>query len=324
MRAFRKVAAISAAVLILAVPTVVWAERQNIYDTWRLHNYVAAADVSKLADQTTMSDYSRKLFYVMHAELNDKSTFNAHCRENEQTIVLGCHVSGQGIYLLKVDDTRLNGVEQVTAAHEMLHEAYERLGNSEREHIDSLVTSTYTKLNDDRLNKTIALYRQQNPSVVPNELHSILGTEYPNLPPELETYYGRYFKNRLAVVGYSQQYEDVFNQRRSAVTQYDGQLSSLKGQIDTLQAKLSQQETDLNTRRSQLDSLSSSGQRAQYNAAVPGFNSEVNAYNSGIEQLHSLVTQYNQIVAERNAIASEEAQLVQAIDSRDQQPQSQK
>jgi len=323
MKAFRKVATVLGVLLVVAIPTTVWAERQNIYDSWRLHGFSASPPISHLADQDTMTDYSRKLFYVMHAELDSKSQFNDHCRENEQTIVLGCHVSGQGIYLLKVDDTRLNGVEQVTAAHEMLHEAYERLSSGERAHIDKLVVDTYQRLNDDRLNKTIALYRQQDPSVVPNELHSILGTEYPNLPTELENYYTRYFKSRQAVVGYSQQYEAVFDERRDAVNQYDAQLSSLKTQIDGLQAQLTQQETDLDVKRKQLDGLSASGNKAAYNAAVPGFNSEVQTYNAGIDQLHTLVAQYNQIVASRNAIASEEEQLVQAIDSREQ-PQTQK
>jgi hypothetical protein len=316
MRFPKKLLGFVVGVALLASPIVAYAERQNIYDTWRLHGYAAPADVSKLANQTSMTDYSRKLFYVMHPELEDKNTFNSHCRNNEQTIVLGCHVSRTGIFLLKVDDARLDGVEQVTAAHEMLHEAHERLSPSEQQQIDRLVTDTASKLNDERLNKTIALYKQQDPSSVPNELHSILGTEYRNLPPELENYYARYFKDRQAVVTYSEQYEDVFEQRRNAVIQYDAQLASLRNQIDSLQASLSEQQTALNSKRAELDSLSRQHKTEEYNAQVPTFNQQVQAYNSGIEQLKGLVTNFNKIVADRNAIASEEAQLVEAIDSR--------
>ena len=319
MRLTRKFLAVLAVVLVLAVPVTSWAERQNIYDYWRLRNYVAPAEVSSIADQTTMTDYSRKIFYVMHPELDDKKTFNTHCRKNEQTIVLGCHVSGTGIYLLRVDDQRLTGVEQVTAAHEMLHEAYERLSGSERKRIDKLVTDAFQKLNDDRLNKTIELYRKQDASQVPNELHSILGTEYRNLSPELENYYAKYFKDRQAVVGFSEQYEDVFEQRRNAVNQYDAQLTSLRSQIESLQASLAKQQADLNTRRAQLDALSRANKTNEYNAQVPSFNDQVHTYNNGVEQLRSLVDQYNKIVAARNAIASEEAQLVEAIDSRVEQ-----
>jgi hypothetical protein len=317
MRAFRKLLAVVAAVLIVSIPVTAWTQRQNIYDAWRLHTFNAPADIAQLATQDTMNAYGQKLFYVMHPQLDDKQTFNTHCRDDEQTIVLGCHISRDGIYLLRVDDQRLTGVEQVTAAHEMLHEAYERLGITEKQHINELLQQTFAASTDERLKQTIEEYRSKDPSVVPNELHSILGTEMRNLPAELENYYKRYFDNRLQIVTYSEQYEEVFTDRHNAVTQYDAQLASLKTQIDALKTQLSGQQSDLSNRRSQMDRWRSSGQVEQYNAAVPGFNQEVQSYNGNIDSLRSYIDQYNTIVEKRNAIASEEQSLVQSIDSRE-------
>jgi DNA repair exonuclease SbcCD ATPase subunit len=316
MRNYRKAISILAVILLLAAPVYVWAERQDIYDFWRLRNYQAPAEIAQLADQTSMTDYARKIFYVMHPALSQKEEFNDHCRKNEQTIVLGCHVSADGIYLLKVDDPRLTGVLQVTAAHEMLHEAYDRLNARQRADIDKMVDEAYSKINEERLNKTVELYRQQDATVVPNELHAILGTEYRNLTPELEEYYTKYFNDRTAVVTFSEQYEDVFEQRRNAVNQYDAQLSALRSQIDSMQAGLAGQQDDLDARRAQLDSLLRAGRTNEYNASVPGFNEAVRAYNESVAELRALVTQFNEIVEARNAIASEEAELVEAIDSR--------
>ncbi|HXE10230.1 MAG TPA: hypothetical protein VN554_02280, partial [Verrucomicrobiae bacterium] len=126
--------------LIAAVVVLVWLaclgmaalERQNIYDWVKLQGYQAPADIAALAQQDTMTAYGRKIFYVNHPQLDDKSNFAGKCPNNggEQTIVLGCYRPGEsGIFLLNVSDPRLNGVEQVTAAHEMLHGAYERLSD---------------------------------------------------------------------------------------------------------------------------------------------------------------------------------------------------
>jgi hypothetical protein len=113
-------------VLWLALLGATAYNRQNIIDWWRLWNYQAPAAIAQLATQDTMTAYARRIFYVNNAALDSKTVFSKQCPNNggEQTIVLGCYHSNQaGIFLLGVTDPRLNGVEQVTAAHEMLHVA---------------------------------------------------------------------------------------------------------------------------------------------------------------------------------------------------------
>src|SRR5690348_17199642 len=106
----------------------------TVSDWLRLRNYQPDASVLTIADATSMTDRARHMFFINHPALQDKAAFHQSCPQyDEQTIVIGCYESGQrGIFVLKVDDQRLNGVEEVTAAHEMLHAAYERLSNSEQ------------------------------------------------------------------------------------------------------------------------------------------------------------------------------------------------
>lgn len=297
--------------------------RQEISDWLRLRGYTPPAEVAALADRTTMVDSSRRLFYVHHPLIADKSTFNEHCRENEQTIVLGCFVSREGIYLLDVTDERLSGVEEVTAAHELLHAAYERLSESERRNIDSLLHAAYGNVTNPRVRETVELYTQQDASVVPNELHSILGTEVRDLPAELETYYRRYFSDRLKIVGYSDQYEQAFTERRDQIKAFDAQLASLKAQIEGLQSDLQARDAELKSQRARMNDLRNSGQTAAYNAEVPSYNAKVNRFNRDIDTLTDLIATYNDIVLQRNAVASEEAELVEAIDSREVVPEQQ-
>ncbi|MBA2279336.1 hypothetical protein H0V99_02770 [Candidatus Saccharibacteria bacterium] len=293
---------------------------QSISDWWRLRGYIPPEVVAQLATSTTMLDSSRNLFYVNRPVLANKQSFNEYCRNNERTIVLGCYIQQDGIYLLDVTDDRLKGVEEVTAAHELLHAAYDRLSTKEREKVDRMTGSAYQAMGDERIKSTIELYRSQDPSIVPNELHSILGTEVRNLSLELEDYYRQYFADRLQVVGFSEQYEQAFTERRNQIIAFDSQLATLKQQIDSLKLSLEQTDSELRSQRSKMNSLRSSGQTEAYNAEVPSYNSKVNRYNRDIDTLSGLVLKYNEVVQKRNAIASEEAELVEAIDSREVVP----
>ena len=101
--------------------------RQAVVDWWRLSQYKPSAAVKQLADNDTMIGRGRDLFYISDPQIQDSAAFNKACKnEGEKTIVLGCYKL-QDIYLYNVTDARFNGVKEVTAAHEMLHAAYERL-----------------------------------------------------------------------------------------------------------------------------------------------------------------------------------------------------
>ena len=304
--------------LLVLVASGLFLKRNVFVDWYKLRGYNPPVEVVELADKTTLLENWRRLFYVNRPEVAEPAAFNTHCRENEFTIVLGCYISGQnGIYLLNVTDERLEGIKEVTAAHEFLHAAYERLGRSERDRIDALLTQTYVNLKNTRIRDTIELYRKKDPGVVTNELHSILGTEVRELPAGLNEYYRRYFSDRLKIVAYSEQYEQAFVERRDAVREYAGQLAALKPEIDALGKSLKQTEDELKAQKSQMESLRSSGKTNEYNAVVPVYNAKANQYNRDFDRLNELIVRYNELVQRHNSIVAEEAELIDAIDSRD-------
>lgn len=309
---------------LLIVLAGIFLFRHNISDWYKLRGYTPPSEIVEVADQITLKNEWRRLFYVNHPEIADKNTFNEHCRKNEFTIVLGCYLSGQsGIFLLEVDDERLEGVVQVTAAHELLHAAYERLGSKEKSRIDTLLTQTFVNIKDKRIRETIESYRESDPTIVTNELHSILGSEVRTLPDELEQYYSRYFTDRKKVVSFSEQYEAAFIERRNKVREYDQELSELRVSIDSLSAQLTQTNSELQSQRSEMNQLRSSGKTSQYNAQVPSYNAKVSGYNRDVDRLQGMVSKYNQIVEIRNQLAAEEHELVEAIDSREVVPEEQ-
>lgn len=304
----------------LAALGLIFVNRQGIFDWWQLRNYDPPVKVSALATQTTLTDSSRRVFYVNKPAIEDKSSFNKSCPSGsrEQTIVLGCyHSNQQGIFLLDVTDPRLNGVEQVTAAHELLHAEYDRLDSAEKDSVNAMLMDYYEHgLTDERVKNTIDAYKKSEPDDVVNEMHSIFGTEIDSLPADLEQYYKRYFQNRAQVVAYANKYQAEFSSREDAIDNYDRQLESLKNEINNLQDSLDQKQSSIDSERQRLVELRNSSSFNEYNAGVPIYNNMVNSYNAQVQALRGLIVRYNQLVSSRNAIALEEGELVNALDSK--------
>ena len=291
--------------------------RHNILDWWKLQHYNPPVTVAALVTQDAMTPYGRKVFYVNQPQIDNKAVFAKNCPNNggEQTIVLGCYHGGQsGIFLLEVNEPRLNGVIQVTAAHEMLHGVYERLSSTERKKVDAMLVNYYNNdLHDQRLLKTIAAYKKSEPKDVINEMHSIFGTEVANLPSDLEVYYKRYFNNRAQVAAYAAQYQAEFTNREVIVAQYDTQLSYLKTQIENGKNDLQVKQGEIDTLQAQLLAQKNSGVTSAYNAGVPAYNNLVNSYNTEVQNVRDWVGEYNQLVEKRNAVALEEDRLVKEL-----------
>lgn len=289
--------------------------RQEILDYLALRNYTPSQRVVQVANDTTMRDETRRVFYVNHPELNDKTQFRQNCPSTVHSIVLGCYVENRGIFLLDVTDQRLNGVIQVTAAHEVLHAEYDRLSSAERENVDKMTAAFFSQLSNERIKSTIERYRSKDASTVPGELHSILGTEVRELSPELEAYYSQYFSDRSKIVSYSEGYEQTFVDLSSQVEKYDTQLDSLKETIESNRVEIQGQGNDIERQKKHLDDLLSSGQTEEYNSSVESFNTAVNNYNRLLQITKSLIAEYNELVESRNNIATTEQELAEAINS---------
>lgn len=295
-------------------------QRRAISDWLELYGYTPPSAIAQLADETTMTAPARHLFYLNKPLIASKSTFAGYCKQQEQAIVLGCYHSGEhGIYLLKIaNDSELHGVMQVTAAHEMLHAAYDRLPTAEKSTIDSELEHFYTNgLHDAAIKAEINAYRKSEPGQLDNEMHSIFATEVSTLPPGLETYYRHYFSDRQAVVKQAEAYQAAFRSRQAAIKRYDAELSQLKATIDQEEATLRGEASALDTQRQQLDQERQGGNVARYNAAVRAYNGQVATYNILLGQLKAHITRYNDIVKTRNQLANEEQALVKQLNGAD-------
>ncbi len=294
--------------------------RQEVVDWWQLRSYKPTSDIVALADDTTMTARGRDMFYVSEPKVEDSQAFNLACMDvGKEGSVLGCYTPTRRIHIYNVTDNRLPHVKEVTAAHEMLHAAYDRLDTTTKAKVDLLVQAEADKLtNDTGLRALVKIYIKSEPGELANELHSIIGTEYGNLSPELETYYKQYFTDRAKVVSLAKDYKALFAASKARIVAYDAQLADLKQQIVAMEADLTQRRAELNSENTRLNQLRQTD-TTSYNQQVPAYNAKVREFNDLARDYNILVNQFNSLIVLRNKEAAAQNDLSHSLDSKYQQ-----
>jgi hypothetical protein len=290
------------------------------FEDWRkLATYQPPPEIAKLATTTTMTDTARRLFYVNQPTIESRKLSLNLCKSSEHTIVLGCYVVSKGIFLQAVTDARLQGVMEVTAAHEMLHVAYQRMSLFEQTQLNKELQAVLKQIQNPRILKLVETYNDQDPRSVNNELHSILGTEVQSLSPELEKHYRQYFTNRSAIVALSEHYEGVFTALRDKAKTLSQQLATRKLTLEQLVAQVKQEAQAVESERSNLQTSIVANPNRDYNFRISSFNDRVRSYNHLVSQLKEQTATYNQLVNEHNSLALEEKSLVESLENKSAQ-----
>lgn len=313
---------IGLALVVLFSVLAIWlvANRQYVIDQIAVWQYHPSAAVAALAARTDMTKQARFDFYASQPAIESAADFNKSCASVEQsTAILGCY-SADRIYIYNVTDTRLDGIKETTAAHEMLHAAYARLTSSERQHVNALVEAEYQKLKNDKdFSQRMAFYARTEPGERDNELHSIIGTEVPTISPELEAYYKQYFTNRQAVVGLHEAYNSLFTELSAKKATLEAQLTALSSKIDSessqYNADVAQLNTDIETfnDKAQHNGFQSqsefSNERASLVNRIAALSNERAAISNDVSTYQDLYEQYQ-------AVAGQSDTLNRSIDSK--------
>ena len=246
-------AAINLCIIVCVVAAAIL-NRQYIIDKYNAWEFKPSPEIAQIANDVGLNENGRFYYFASRPELDFAKEFNGECRSREQgNAILGCY-KNQRIYIYNVNDERLNGLKEVTAAHEMLHAAYERLPESDKKAVNTLLEKEYRKNSDTEFSKRMDYYKRNQPGEEYNELHSIIGTEFADISPQLEDYYKRYFNNRSQVVALHSKYSDKFKELKQGS-------ASLRKELENL-------------------SISINNASLKYNKDISNLNSEINAFNS--------------------------------------------
>lgn len=305
--------------LLITAAAYIFLNRQQVMDQLTVWHYQPTSEVVTLANQTGMNERGKFLYYASQPVIESTQKFNQECdRLENSTSILGCY-SGNRIYVYDVTDPRLDGIRQVTAVHETLHAAYQRLNDTEKAKVDGLLEAEYTKLESDPDFKgRMAFYARTEPGERDNELHSVIGTEIASVSPALESYYKQYFTNRQMVTTLAAQYKSVFTKLTDQATKIGTQLTALNDAIQARSAAYNNNAEQLNADIATFNSRAESSgfssqsefnsQRASLVARGIDLGTERTNINNDINQYNMLLTQYNSIVASSK-------QLYNSIDS---------
>ena len=281
---------------------------------------MASVDVAKLVEGMNLTVGAKELFFRTNPEIvSDKSQFNKSCTDHQEpnrkvATTLGCYQEkNHSIFVYKISDHRLDGTMTVTAAHELLHAEYEKLGAGRRGKINILLAETFKHLADQDIRQRIGLYPEAQRL---SEAHSILGTEVGNLPKDLETYYATYFLHRRGISQISERLKLESKKRAAEIDKYDSQLNKLKLKFENLRDEISKQERTIQDEKDDLDRLKDVGRIDEYNRLARSSNKRIADYNSEVHRAEKILNQFKELLAKRNSIAVETQEMAKALDSR--------
>jgi hypothetical protein len=296
-------------VLLSAAAWLLIAYRQPVLDRIRAAQFEPTAAVKALASDLKLTDSGSLYFEASQPQVEAQQAFNDGCGQQHETNnpILGCYVRQQ-IYIYDVTNSKLRGIEQTTAAHELLHAVYERMGVDEKRQLNAELEQAYQKLKTPELSARMEYYKKTEPGERLNELHSILGTEFSHLGPVLENHYAQYFTDRASLVGYYRDYHSVF----ASVT---SKLKSLAAKINALVTSINRRIAAYNADVAALNRDSAAYSRRQFTSqaeadseyqALTSRQGSLDATRAGIEQdiaySNTLRSLYNRLVKENDEL----------------------
>jgi len=315
---------IAGAVVVLLVAAVVavapWdAQRRQAYaDQWVVWTEPPAARIESLAEELTLTETGRRIFFASRPRIDTASDFQEHC-PLEGGVVLGCYGGGT-IYVFDVTDERLAGTVQATAAHELLHAVYERMSPADRARIDALVARVVAQLPEDDPNvATVAGYAESQRA---DEWHSRIGTGYADLPRELADHYAQIFADRSRVLAFEEartaQLDEYSARIEQLSAELDAGLTDLQQRSAAYDAAIAQLDADIddfNRRAATTGAFASQEEFQQERSALLArqdaleadrvqLNADVDAYNAKLEELKSLDAQRAELYSQLDSKAA--------------------
>lgn len=222
----------------------------KIQDFFQGNAYQPSAEMARIRNDLQLTDKGKFIFNSAQPKLSESDEFNKYCRsDSPEAAILGCYTMNN-IYVYNITDAELDGIRELTTAHELLHAVWARMSDEEKTALVEPLTRTF-EANQDFMAEEINNY---DISQKQEELYVRAGTEVANLPADLERHYAEIFKNQDAVVAFYDKYIGVFR--------------TLTAELDSLKAELDQINTVVTAKTAEYEQRSS-----QLNAEVTSFNS---------------------------------------------------
>lgn len=304
--------------LFIVVASILFLNRQAALDQLTVWAYEPSSAIATIEQNVNFTDKGKFIFYATKPSLETQDAFNKKCpRQEAGSPILGCYTNADQIYIYDLTNEQLDGMEEVTAAHEMLHAVWFRTSKAEQDTLKTELEKAYQKLNDEELTTRMEYYQRTEPGEYINELHSILGTEVASLGEPLESYYAQFF-DRTTVLKLHDQYNGVYKALYARADELYAQMEVLSSSIQT---RMSEYETAVSRYSADVDSFNGRADgggfttMSQFNAERAALIARASTLDTARQSINTDIETYNTYYAEYEDIAKQIEVLNESIDS---------
>ena len=309
--------ALSVLMLIVA-GVLVWAmlNRQWLEDWWRGKDYQPVGEMLQIRDSLGLTDRGDFLFKASMPKLAESDEFNAMCRtvEDEEIAVLGCYTD-KNIYVYDIDSAELDGIKELTTAHELLHAVWDRMNEGERKDLASVLKQVYDSAGEN-LREELMTYDESQRQ---EELFVRAGTEIMNVPTELEKIYAEVFKDQDAVVAFYNKYIAVFRAMEAEMDALEGEMNTTSVEIESVSGEYERRMGQLNADVANFNACAEVAGCFKTNEEFYARRGELLAQqgelNAMYDRINQLIDKYNELVSKYNADVTKTNKLNQIMNS---------
>ncbi len=301
--------------LLVVVATAIVLNRQWIYDWWRGMNYAPSSKMASIRDDLNLTERGTFLFNASQPELNERESFNSYCRGGQTEIaVLGCYANGN-IYIYNITEEQLDGIRELTTAHELLHAVFARMDDGAKAELRPMLEQV-RKENKDTFEQDLNTYAANEQF---EELYVRAGTEVANLPEALERHYAEIFRDQDRIVKFYDSYITVFRQLKEELETLSQEMEKLGDEITQTtteyEKRLDQLNADITSFNSCAATVGCFKTEAEFGSRRGVLVSEQMALEQMYNSINNMVDEYNAKVELYNADVLQSNQLNTVINS---------
>lgn len=301
--------------VIFAVAMIFIFNRDKVYDYYRGLVYKPSAMMAQIRTDLNLTAKGEFLFNSAQPVLSEREEFNENCRASGNEIaILGCYTN-LNIYVYNIEDKQLDGIRELTAAHELLHVVYAKMNTDERMAMKQDLEQVYKENREfleDELDIYVGTERYE-------ELYVRAGTEVKNLPQNLEEHYAKIFRNQDKVVDFYDKYIAVFRRLEAELKALEVELDNLDAEINNKTNEYERRVAEYSVRVNEFNNCADTAgcfiTEVSFNASRIELLNERAEIESLYDELTDLVAKYNELVQKYNNYILETEHLNNKINS---------
>jgi hypothetical protein len=308
-------------IVLYSIAGYIVLNHQHALDQVTVWAHKPSASATEQMHRTGMSQDAQFIYTASRPVVESQRDFNSTCSVvTTDTSILGCYIeTTKRIYLFHETDSRLDGTEELWAAHEMLRAAWDRMPPAQQRSLVGPLNDVLAAHGGGDINlagRTSDIARD-DPKDRDAELYAMVGTEAPLVGATLEKSYAKYFTSRAVVTtlaNHANSYVVALRHKVVALTATIDTLGkSLDVQAKTFNADVKRLGADIDSFNARARTLGGFASEAQFNTQRAALIARQHALQARVKQINGRVDQFNADLKKLESLSTTAAGLVKSL-----------